>query len=279
MINKTKLNRNLLKMIIYISIIIILVIYLFPIIWEFSTSLKMIEEALSNYNLIPKKINFNNYIIAWTQFNVGRYLMNTVIVSVTICLGTIVSCSTAGYAFAQLRFPGKNFLFFLYLSTMMIPASITLIPSFFIIIKLNWNNTYLALIGPFIFGNAFGTFLLRQFYMTLPKDLSDSAKIDGAGFWKIWWNIMLPLSQPAMATLAVMTIVSQWNSFLWPLVVTRTQEIKVLSVGLSDFRLMRNIQWTPLMAAVMLASIPMIVILFVAQKYFIRGIQFSGVNR
>ncbi len=267
------------SILIYLIIIIIIFFYLFPILWELSTSLKISEEVFSGYNLIPKKLTFESYKTAWLQFKVSRYLLNTFFVAGFIMIGTVISCSLAGYAFGKLDFPGKNFLFFLYLSTMMIPITVTLIPSYFIIIKFKWVNTYLGLIVPFIFGNAFGTFLLRQFYMTLPKDLSESAKLDGAGYWLIWQKIMLPLSKPALATLAVMTLVSQWNSFIWPLIITRTQDIKVLSVGLSDFRLLRNIQWNSLMAAVMIASIPMIVILIIAQKYFIRGIQLTGVSR
>lgn len=274
-----KILHSIKSILVHLIIIFIIFFYLFPILWELSTSLKISEEVFSGYNLIPKKLNFNNYKIAWLQFNVSRYLLNTIIVAGCIMIGTVISCSLAGYAFGKLDFPGKNVLFFLYLSTMMIPGTVTLIPSYFIIIKLKWANTYFGLIMPFIFGNAFGTFLLRQFYMTLPKDLSESAKLDGAGYWLIWQKIMLPLSKPALATLGVMTLVSQWNSFIWPLVITSSKEFKVLSVGLSDFRLARNIQWNSLMAAVMIASIPMILILLIAQKYFIRGIQLSGVSR
>ena len=267
--------------IIFIHLIIILIIffYLFPILWQLSTSLKIAEEVFSGYNLIPKKMTFESYKLVWLKFNISRYLLNTIFVTTTIMIGTVISCSLAGYAFGKLNFPGKNFLFFLYLSTMMIPASVTLIPTYFIVLKLKWANTYLALIMPFLFGNAFGTFLLRQFFMSIPRDLEESAIIDGAGYWLIWHKIMLPLSKPALATLGVMTLVAQWNSFIWPLVVTHTKEIKVLSVGLSDFRLLRSIQWNDLMSAVMIASIPMILILLIAQKYFIRGIQLSGINK
>ncbi len=264
---------------IYLCIILVIYFYLYPIFWELSTSLKEPSEVFSGYNLIPKKISLESYILAWTRFNINIYLVNTILVSGFITLGTILSCSLSGFAFSQLKFPGRNFLFFLYLSTMMIPASITLIPTYFIILKLNWMDTYMALIVPFAFGNAFGTFLLRQFYMMLPKELMESAKMDGASYWEIWRHIMFPLSFPAIATLSAMTLVSQWNSFIWPLVVTHSKDIKVLSVGLSDFRLLRSIQWNSLMATVMLASILMIVILLLAQKYFIKGIQFSGINR
>lgn len=163
--------------------------------------------------------------------------------------------------------------------TKMVPGAVTLIPSYYIILRLNMANTFAGLVLPFFFGSAFGTFLLRQFYMTLPKDLFEAATIDGAGYFQIWLKVMFPLSKPAVATLGVMTLVHHWNSLLWPLVITQSPSLKVLAVGLSDFRLFRNIQWNSLMAAVIIAILPMLIILFFAQKYFVKGIQFSGVNR
>jgi multiple sugar transport system permease protein len=272
---KQSLNRILL----YILLILLLFVYLFPLLWQLSTSLKDASEVFSGYNLIPQKITGEAYFLAWSRFNVRQYLFNTSIVAVVVLLGTLVSCGLAGYAFGQLRFPGKNMLFYFYLATMMVPGAVTLIPSYYVILKLNWANTYYGLIGPFFLGNAFGTFLMRQFFMTLPKELSESATIDGAGYFQTWWRIMLPLSKPALATLGVMTLVSQWNNFLWPLVITQSQSLKVLSVGLSDFRIYFTIQWNTLMAAVIIAIVPMLIILILAQKMFIQGIQFSGVNR
>jgi multiple sugar transport system permease protein len=272
-------KQSLHKCFLYILIIFLLFIYLFPLLWQLSTSLKDASEVFSGFNLIPKKISGAAYLITWSRFNLQQYLFNTAIVSLFVLLGTLISCGLAGYAFGQLRFPGKNMLFYLYLATMMVPAAVTLIPAYYIIIKLNWVNTYYALIIPFMFGNAFGTFLMRQFFMTLPKELSESATIDGAGYFQTWWRIMLPLSKPALATLGVMSLVAQWNSFMWPLVVTQSQSLKVLSVGLADFRIYFSVQWNSLMAAVMIAIIPMLIILILAQKMFIKGIQFSGVNR
>lgn len=272
-------RQSLHKLLLYLLIIFLLFIYLFPLLWQLSTSLKDASEVFSGFNLIPKKITATAYLSAWSRFNLQQYLFNTAVISFFILLGTLISCGLAGYAFGQLHFPGKNILFYLYLATMMVPSAVTLIPAYYIIIKLNWVNTYYALIVPFMFGNAFGTFLMRQFFMTLPKELSESATIDGAGYFQTWWRIMLPLSKPALATLGVMTLVAQWNSFMWPLVVTQSQSLKVLSVGLADFRLYFSVQWNSLMAAVMIAVIPMLLILILAQKMFIKGIQFSGVNR
>ena len=267
------------RLLLYLLIISILFLYLFPLFWKISTSLKESDEVFSGYNLIPRKVTWENYKIAWSKFNVKIYLKNTILVSSLIMLGTLICCSMAGFAFGQLQFPGRDILFFLYLGTMMVPGAVTLIPSYYIILRLNMANTFAGLILPFFFGSAFGTFLLRQFYMTLPKDLFEAATIDGAGYFQIWLKVMLPLSKPAVATLGVMTLVQHWNNLLWPLVITQSPNLKVLAVGLSDFRLFRNIQWNSLMAAVIIAILPMLVILFIAQKYFVRGIQFSGINR
>ncbi len=267
------------RLLLYLMIIGLLFLYLFPLFWQLSTSLKESDEVFSGYNLIPRKVTWENYKIAWSKFNVKIYLKNTILVSSLIMLGTLICCSMAGFAFGQLQFPGRDILFFLYLGTMMVPGAVTLIPSYYIILRLNMANTFAGLILPFFFGSAFGTFLLRQFYMTLPKDLFEAATIDGAGYFQIWLKVMLPLSKPAVATLGVMTLVQHWNNLLWPLVITQSPNLKVLAVGLSDFRLFRNIQWNSLMAAVIIAILPMLVILFIAQKYFVRGIQFSGINR
>lgn len=267
------------RLLLYLMIIGLLFLYLFPLFWQLSTSLKESDEVFSGYNLIPKKVTWDNYKIAWSKFNVKTYLLNTIIVSSLIMFGTLICCSMAGFAFGQLQFPGRDFLFFLYLGTMMVPGAVTLIPSYYIILRLNMANTFAGLVLPFFFGSAFGTFLLRQFYMTLPKDLFEAATIDGAGYFQIWLKVMFPLSKPAVATLGVMTLVHHWNSLLWPLVITQSPSLKVLAVGLSDFRLFRNIQWNSLMAAVIIAILPMLIILFFAQKYFVKGIQFSGVNR
>lgn len=264
---------------VYLVIFLIIFVYLFPLLWQLSTSLKTMDEVFRGFSLIPRQPMWENYLVSLRDFNVGRYLLNTVIIAGLITLGQLISCSMAGYAFAKLRFPGRDFIFFLYLGTMMIPATVTLIPSYVIILNLGWVDSLQGLVVPFVFGNAFGTFLIRQFLQGIPSDLEEAAEIDGAGYFVIWSRIMIPMAKPALATLAVMTLVSQWNSLVWPLIVTQTDQWRVLSVGLAAFRLFRTIQWNTMMAAVVMATLPMIVILFLAQSFFIQGIQFSGMNR
>ncbi|HEX7714088.1 MAG TPA: carbohydrate ABC transporter permease [Bacillota bacterium] len=276
---KTAGKKKFTKLLTYIGIITFLFFFTFPIIWELSTSFKTNDESFAGYNLIPHHFTIEGYLKALTESSMGTYFSNTVFVVFCIALGSAIACSMAGFAFGQLKFPGKDFLFFLYITTLMIPVSVTIIPSYIIMIKLGWANSYYALIVPFLFGNAFGTFLLRQFYQTLPRELFESATIDGAGYFQTWLHIMAPLTAPAIATFALMTIQSQWNSLLWPLVVTQSPQFKTLALGLSDFRLMRVVNWNAMMAAVMIATAPMIILLFVANKFFLRSIQLSGINR
>ncbi len=274
-----KWKKNVLMLLAYVSIIAILFVFIFPIIWELSTSLKTNAETFGGYNLIPHQFTFEGYVKALTESNMGRYFFNTVLISFTVVFGSAISCSLAGFAFAQLKFPGRDFLFFFYITTLMIPFSVTLIPTYFIMIQLGWVNTYYALIIPSFLGNAFGTFLLRQFYMTQPRELFESATIDGANYFQIWLRIMAPLTAPAVATFALMTLQTQWNSLLWPLVVTQSPQFKTLALGLSDFRLVRVVNWNAMMAAVMISTAPMIILLFLANKLFLRSIQLSGVNK
>ena len=276
---KTTGTKLVLKFLTYIGIIVFLFIFIYPIIWELSTSFKTNSEAFAGFNLMPHQFTVAGYIKALAESNMGLYLLNTVFVTVCITLGSVIACSMAGFAFGQLKFPGRDFLFFFYITTLMVPFAVTIIPTYIIMIKLGWANSYFALIMPFLLGNAFGTFLLRQFYLTQPRELFESATIDGAGYFQIWIRIMAPLTAPAVATFALVTIQSQWNSLLWPLVVTQSPQFKTLALGLSDFRLLRVVDWSAMMAAVMVATAPMIVLLFVANKLFLRSIQLSGINR
>lgn len=271
--------NKLADVVLYLVIFLILFVYLFPLLWQVSTSLKTMDEVFRGFSLIPRTPIWENYTTSLRDFNVGHYLLNTMIVAGLVTLGQLISCSMAGYAFAKLKFPGRDLIFFLYLGTMMIPATVTLIPTYVIILNLGWVDSLQGLVVPFIFGNAFGTFLIRQFLLGIPPDLEEAAEIDGAGYFVIWYRVMLPMAKPALATLAVMTLVSQWNSLIWPLIVTQSDQWKVLSVGLAAFRLFRTIQWNTMMAAVVMATLPMIIILFLAQRFFIQGIQFSGMNR
>jgi len=189
----------------------------------------------------------------------------------------LLTASLAAFAFARLRFRGRDALFLLYLATMMIPFPVTLIPNFIIVRVLGWIDTFRALILPPAF-SAFSTFLLRQYFMSIPVELDDAARVDGASSFRIWWQVIMPLSGPALATLAIFTFLGQWNSFLWPLVVTNSEEMWTLPVGLASFQGQYSIEWHLLMAGSVIAIVPILVIYLIGQKWFVRGITLTGMG-
>jgi len=205
------------------------------------------------------------------------FYINSIIVVVAVTAGQLITCSMAAFAFSRLRFPGRDVLFFGYLATMMIPAAVTLVPVFMLMRILGWFSTYKALILPAMF-SAYGTFLLRQFFMTLPSELEEAAKIDGAGFFRIYWRIALPLSKPALATLATFTFMGNWQSFLWPLLVIDEPSMYTLPIGLQQFQTLYTTRWHLMMAASMIALIPIIVVFIFNQRYFVEGVKLTGMK-
>ncbi len=226
-----------------------------------------------------KKVKFiwKNYADVFDAVPFARFYLNSIIVSLLITVGQVLTSSLAAYAFARLQFKFRNQLFLGYLATMMIPGTVTMIPVFIIIKKLGWIDTYQALILPMMF-SAYGTFMLRQFFLSIPKDLEESAVIDGATKFRIYWQIILPLSKPALATLTIFVFLGAWNDFMWPLIVTNSMEMKTLPVGLAAFQGLYTTNWTLLMAASMMALLPVLILYILAQKYFEKGIVLSGLK-
>ena len=251
---------------------------LVPFIWMISTSLKD-SGAVFVFppKWIPSPMKWANYIEAWQAAPFGHFLLNSIIVSVTITVGQVFTSSFAAYAFARLRFPGRDKVFFAYLATMMIPGVVTMIPVFILLRTLGWIDTYQALILPGLF-SAYGTFMLRQFFLGIPTDLEDAAKIDGCSALGIYWHVILPLSRPALATLAVFIFMGAWRDFMWPLIVTHRQEMKTLTAGLSSFQGMYTTNWPLLMAASILVMLPLVIIFLFAQRFFVEGIKLSGLK-
>ena len=208
----------------------------------------------------------------------GKFFLNSLLIAIVATFGTVLTSSLAGYAFARIRFPGRDKLFLGYLATLMIPATVTLIPRFILVKMLGWLDTYAALIVPAMFGSAGGTFLLRQFFMGIPKEVEDAAAIDGCGKLAIYWRIMLPMSMPAMATLTLFTFQGNWNSFLWPLIVLNSPEKMTLPVGLQYFMGLYGADYSLLMAGSLISVIPMILVFIIGQKYFIKGIRIGAVK-
>lgn len=218
------------------------------------------DTTIANFKEV---INSNNFII---------YFLNSLLISIVTTVGQIITCSMAAYAFARLEFKYKNFLFLMFLSTMMIPTQVNLVPLFSMMHKFGWINTYYALIIPGLF-SAFGIFLMRQYYITLPKEIEESAKIDGCNQWKIFWKIIFPISLPSIATLSIFSFITSWNSFLWPLLVTNSDALKTLPVALASFKssFREIINWSLIMAGTLISVIPALLIFIFGQKYFISG--------
>ena len=249
-----------------------------PFLWMISTSL-MGELDVFRFppRFFPSAIRWSNYPEAMSMQPFGRFFLNTAIIAAVTVGSQLLFCSMAAYAFARLRFLGRDRLFAVYLGTMMIPGIVTLIPSFLLINTLGGMNTYWALCAPSL-SSVWGIFLLRQFFMTIPRDLEDAARVDGASEFHIFWRIILPLSRPALATLAIFAFMASWKDFLWPLIVTNRTEMRTVEVGIAGFNSLYATDWPHQMAAAVLVMLPVVLVFFFAQKYFVRGITMSGIK-
>lgn len=254
-------------------------ISVFPYLWAVLTSLKPENEVFTaRFLSLPSHFEWSNYVHVFEQVNMGRYLINTVIVAVASVLGQLIFGSMAAYGFSRFEFKGKNFIFMLYLSTLMIPNIVTLIPLFIMMKYLGWINTYYALIAPTVLGTPVGIFLLRQFFLTIPVEIEEAARMDGAGAIRVFVQIILPLSKPILATLAIITFVSSWNNFLWPLIVTNTDSMKLVSVGIASFQFQMGAEWNYMMAASTIALLPLVILFLLFQRRIIESIQLTGLK-
>jgi multiple sugar transport system permease protein/sn-glycerol 3-phosphate transport system permease protein len=254
---------------------------LLPFFWMLSTALKAPQQVYVAPPIwIPLPPQFANFWTALTRVPFHLYALNTAIIVSCVMVGTILSCSFTAYGFARLNAPGKNLIFMLVLATLMLPGAVTLVPTYLMFNAIGWVNTFLPLIVPAFFGSAFNIFLLRQFYMSIPVELEEAAKIDGASVYRIWWSIMLPLSKPVLATVAVFTFVATYNDFFLPLIYLADEEKYTIAVALSFFQGSPRIgpQMHLLMAAVTMSILPPLVLFLAAQRYFVRGIVTSGIK-
>ncbi len=249
-----------------------------PFLYMITTSLMDQFEVLRTPPaLFPVHPQFGNYAAALTALPFWRFFLNSAFVSLCVVAGQLITSATAAYAFARLRFPGRDRVFLLFLSALMVPAVVLLLPRFLIVSALGWVDSYAGLISTELV-TVWGIFLLRQFFLTLPRDLEDAARLDGAGEWQVFWKVVLPLSRPALAAVAVFGFVDQWKSFLWPLVVTRSVSRQVVEVGIASFHGMYGSNWPFQMAAAVTAVLPLAILFILAQRYFVQGIQLTRVS-
>lgn len=268
----------IMPMLINASLWLVALTMLFPLVWMVSTSLKTSgTEFQLPPQLIPHPIAWDNYARVLKAIPFGRFLLNSLIVTGSVTLGQVITSSLAAFAFARLQFPFRDKIFFAYLATLMIPGIVTIIPVFIILHHLGWIDTYQALIIPGLF-SAYGTFLLRQFFLGVPQALEDAACIDGCGPLRVYWNVILPLSKPALFTLTTLTFMGSWRDFMWPLIITNSTEMRTLTVGLSLFRGVYATEWTLLMAGSVMVMLPLIIVFLFNQRFFIEGIQMTGIK-
>ena len=266
------------KALAYAALLAVAVVALVPFAWMLSTSFKSVKELfIFPPKWIPDKLLFSNYTDLWKLFPMSRWLWNSFYITTLITVGVLATSALSAYAFARIDFPGRELIFYGFLATLMIPDMVYLVPKFALIQKLNWYNTHTALIVPAL-ASAFGVFLLRQFFLTIPKELEEAARIDGAGHWRIFTRIVLPLAGPALATLAVFTFIGTWNDFINPLLFLDDVKLYTAQLGLSYLKDQHSsiVNYNRQMAGDVITLIPMIVVFVAAQKYYVRGIALTG---
>ena len=306
------------KLATYLALGLVGLFMLLPFFWMLSTSVKPAGDVFTSFDnpikaMVPREVQLRNYgqvydATAAMGGGFARWYLNSIVVAIVVTMGQVMTSACAAYAFARLKFPGRDKLFLSYLGTMMIPGAVTMIPNFILMRKIsdwlataapvvNWDasrvislfghtyevgrlvgqDSYFALIVPVMF-SAYGTFMLRQFFMSIPRDLEEAATIDGCGLFRIFTTIILPLSKPALATLTIFTFMGNWQSFYWPLVMLTQDSMKTLPLGLLSFMGLYSTQWTLLMAGSMMMILPMVVVFILGQKWFVSGIQLGALK-
>lgn len=275
-------KQRIRKLVAWTGLIIGFVWFMYPLLWTFSSSLK----TYADFNrippsILPSTIRWENYPEAWVRVPFARFYINTIIITVVNIVGTLLSCALVGYGFARLQFRGRNIAFALMLSTMMLPWWVTLIPTYIIFRELRWIDTWLPLTVPAFFGSASSIFLIRQFFLTLPRELDEAAELDGCSKFGILWRVLLPLMKPVLATIGIFTFIGNWNNYLQPLIYLHRSELFPISIGLQFLRQAVSADTAEpiqglVMAATVFTSMPLIIIFFLGQNYFVRGIALTG---
>ena len=273
--SRRRVTRSIRRVVLNLIIWAAAFVCLFPFLWMLSTALKPEANAITSNFFVGYSWNWGNFRQAWDFFPFGRFLINSLIMSIGDVLVVLVASTTAGYAFARLKFPGRDKLFSLYVATLLIPASATLVPLFLIAKSLHIYNTYFGLVFPLAF-TAFGTFLMRQFFRTTPEELREAARLDGASELWVFLRVMLPLVRAGVAVLAVFTFIAMWGEFLWPLVATQNENLYTLNLGLSEIQGQYGSYWSYMMAGAAIAIVPTVVLVIALQKYLVKGLAFGA---
>lgn len=265
------------RVLVYTTLILIAILFFTPFVWSVSTSLKTLPESVKGFDLLPDDPSLRAYREALTEFNFARYMANSAFLSVVVTLSNLVLASIGGYAFARLRFPGREVLFMLVLASLMIPDQLRLVPVFQMLTNWHLVSTYQGFVVINLV-TAANLFLMRQYFLTIPRDYEEAAKLDGAGYFKTYLRVMLPLAGPALAAVTILQFQGTWNEFFWALVILQDEAKYTLPIGISHFRGIYNTQWPELMAASVLAILPVAAIFVAFQRYFIAGVAAAGVK-
>lgn len=269
-------RRNRTPWLRFVVALVLAVAAIFPLVWLALASFKNESEVLAP-QVLPKHPTFSNFTYVFTELPFARYLLNSLIVAVVVTVVALFFHSMAAYALARLRFPGRDTLFMMIFATLLITFPVILVPLFLIVRTLGLLDSYAGIIVPSIF-NAFGIFLLRQFYMSLPKELEEAAIVDGCGYWRVYWSVVLPLSRPVFSALAVLFFLANWNAFLWPMVATSDQNLSVIQVGIASFQQQHAANWNYTVAASTVAALPMLALFALFQRRIVESIKTSGLK-
>ena len=272
------------RSVLYFVLVLLALLFMLPFYWTIITSFKSPDEInVFPPAWLPAIPQWSNYVEVWQVVPYGHFVLNSITVAVLGVIGQVATATIVAYGFARFRFPGRDFLFILTLGTLILPAEVILVPTFLLFKYLGWLNTLAPLIVPYYFGGgAFFIFLLRQFFLSLPRDFDEAAKIDGAGPLRILWSVLVPLSRPALATAAILSFLARWNEFLQPVIYLNSPDRLTLAVGISYFELQGSLGGKPvtqlLMAAALMMALPCILLFFAGQRYFVQGVTLSGIK-
>jgi multiple sugar transport system permease protein len=267
---------NIVRLVWSLIALVLALMTIFPLLWMVSIGFKIPTEVFQP-TLIPKAPTLDNFFHVFTQVPFARYLFNSFVVSAIVTIVALWFHSMAGYALARLRFRGRETIFIVIFSTFLVSLPVIIVPLFVLVRSLGMLNTYAGIIVPSIF-NAFGIFLLRQFYLSLPRELEEAAVIDGASYWRIYWSVILPLSRPIISALAILFFLANWNAFLWPLTVANDNNLWVVQVGIANFRSQYAASWNYIMAASTIVAAPMLLLFVIFQKQIMESIKTSGLK-
>jgi multiple sugar transport system permease protein len=264
----------------YLVLLVIAVIFIAPYLLSVFAAFKPLSAILSQSPLRPPlHPTLANFKTIFTQYDFGRYLANTLLVTVILTIGQVTFSMMGAFAFARMEFPGRDSLFWVYLMTLMVPNVVTMVPLYVLFSHSGLLNTYWAIFLPYVLGTPYAVFLMRQYFMTIPKEVMEAARLDGCSESRILWRIVVPISRPIIITATLLAFVFGWNNFLWPLIVTNSNSLNVLTVGISNFESNFGVQWNLVLAGALVALIPMVILFAVFQKHIVNSISLTGVNR